>query len=82
MQSVASWKQKDFLTKETNHMNFTKKELNIITDALLRQGLYWGEQKIRNEGHNEKRKKFCANQQVEAVKLFNRIKEQLLHLAK
>ena len=62
-------------------MNFTKKELNIITDALLRHGLYWGEQKIKNESHNETRKKFCANQQVEAVKLFNRIKEQLKHLA-
>ena len=63
-------------------MNFTKKELNIITDALLRQGLHWGEQKIRNEGHNETRKKFCANQQIENSKLYNRIKEQLLHLAK
>jgi len=63
-------------------MNFTKKELNIITDALLRQGAYWGEQKIRNEGHNETRKKFCANQQIENSKLYNRIKEQLLHLAK
>ena len=70
------------LNKETRHMKFTKKELHIITDALFRQGTYWGEQKIRNEGHNDTRKKFCANQQVEAVKIFNRIKEQLLHLAK
>ena len=61
---------------------FTKKELHIIRDALLRQGLYWGEQKIRNEGHNETRKKFCANQQVETVKLFNRIEVHCLHLAK
>ena len=63
-------------------MKFTQKELQIITDALLRQGAYWGEQKLRNEGHNEKRKKFCANQQVENAKLYNRIKEEILHRIK
>ena len=63
-------------------MKYTQKELNIIKDALFRQGLYWGDERVRNEGHNETRKKFCAKQRDDTVKLFNRVSEHLKHLAK